>query len=153
MADLTDASLREQVERHVGRALTDDEWQRFRSLHLGAEEGSGAHGTGGVVSGTVRSLAAFVGILALALLAGLAVSAVVALLVLGLVWAYSPGSLDRGGGSETSGWDALGFLFVAVIFGFTVMANWSLARVLLGIGIGVGMVAIAIGALIRVVGG
>lgn len=153
----TDAALREQVEQHVGRPLTDDEWETFKRVQLGSATGASPAATGpesgGAVARTARSIAALLGALTLAFLVGVAVTIVVVALVLGLLWAYSPGTLDTAGDDHTGVYDAIVFVFAEAFFGFLVMANWVLARLLLGLGLGVGLIALAIGAVIRVVGG
>lgn len=120
----------------------------------GTEEGSAArHESRGVVARTARSVAGLIGALTLAFVVGLAVTIVVVAVLLGLLWAYSPGTLDNAGDDATGVYDVIFFVFAEVFFGFLIIANWSFARVVLGLGLGVGVIALAIGALIRVVGG
>jgi hypothetical protein len=87
-----------------------------------------------------------------AFLVGLAVTVVVVAMVLGLLWAYSPGTLDRDGG-DTGAYDVVGSVFALGFFGFLVMAYWRIVALVLGIGLSIGLVALAVGAVIRVVGG
>jgi hypothetical protein len=152
------ASLRQQLEKQVGRPLTDDEWETFKRLQLEAATGESSTAAGdesrGVVARTARSVAALIGAVIVAFLVGTAVTIVVVAMLLGLLWAYSPGTLDSAGEDDAvSVYDALGFVFAEAFVGLLVMSYWSLARLLLGLGLGVGLIALAIGAVIRVVGG
>lgn len=141
--------LRKQVEEHVGRPLSDEEWETFKRIQLQtAQETPLSPRKTSRVASAARTLAAFIGMVLLVLLVGAAVWLVVGVVLVGLLWAYSPGTL-RQTSEENAGWDWAGSIFFLWLTGYWVFAYWTIARVVLALSLFLGVIALAIGAIIR----
>lgn len=148
----SERQLRERLEEHAGRTLSDAEWETFKQiqLQLAREAAAGRRG----ILARAGDLLGGVGQLLAVLLVTFLIGAVTYALVVGLTWAYVPHKLETVGwdGTELSAGSFLGGAWTAGLIIFFIWGSQAprTTAVVWGLSMLGGVIALAIGAILRV---